>query len=174
MWSLSLWWVSVEEFKEYDSVVVFSGRACVYSKIFPDIPLVGPKNDVWNLKKKFIDFFFRENCVQSFWGWGTFSSSPSWGLPSPIWPLQILVLGTLIKMVFRGDRPHSGEIWGLASVHFDPLFLEIQLTDFGIFNLIDSTYSLLSILSCVTEINFVEIWKKREKSLFGVRKAKIF
>jgi len=71
-------------------------------------------------------------------------------------------------MVFRGDRPHSGEIWGLASVHFDPLFLEIQLTDFGIFNLIDSTYSLLSILSCVTQINFVEIWKKNAKSHFSV------
>ena len=70
-------------------------------------------------------------------------------------------------MVFRGDRPHSGEIWGLASVHFDPLFLEIQLTDFGIFNLIDSTYSLLSILSCVTQINFVEIWEKNAKSHFS-------
>ena len=42
--------------------------------------------------------------------------------------------------------PHLGEIWCLAGVHFGPLFLEIVTCDFGIFKLIDSTYSLLSIL----------------------------
>jgi len=102
---------------------------------------------LWCLKfkKKIIIFFLY--WVQSFWGWGTLLSSPPWGLLSPTWPLQILVLGTLIKMVFvRGIAPHLGEIWGLASVHFGPLFLEIHSTDFGIVNLIDSTYSLLSIL----------------------------
>jgi len=45
-----------------------------------------------------------------------------------------------------GIAPHLGEIWGLAGVHFGPLFLEILTCDFGNFKLIDSTYSLLSIL----------------------------
>jgi len=52
-----------------------------------------------------------------------------------------------MKMVlFGGITPHLGEIWGLAGVHFGPLFLEILTCDFGNFKLIDSTYSLLSIL----------------------------
>jgi len=45
-----------------------------------------------------------------------------------------------------GIAPHLGEIWGLAGVHFGPLFLEILTCNFGNFKLIDSTYSLLSIL----------------------------
>ena len=39
-----------------------------------------------------------------------------------------------------------GEIWGLAGLHFGPLFLELRETDFGNFKPIDSTYGLLSIL----------------------------
>jgi len=76
--------------------------------------------------------------------------------------------------------PHLGEMWGLAGLHFGPLFLEICSTDFGIFNPIDSTYSLLSILRFkknlihVTQINFAQSWKKRDKSPFGVRKVKTF
>jgi len=56
---------------------------------------------------------------------------------------------TLINLVFVEGGiapPHLGEIWGLAGVHFGPLFLKILTCDFGIFKLIDSTYSLLSIL----------------------------
>ena len=56
-----------------------------------------------------------------------------------------------------GIAPHLGEIWGLAGMHFGPLFLEIRSTDFVIFSLIDSTYSLLSIL---------QSWKKTRKVTF--------
>ena len=45
-----------------------------------------------------------------------------------------------------GIAPHLGEIWGLAGVHFGPLFLEIPEMNFGIFKLIARTYGLLSIL----------------------------
>ena len=75
--------------------------------------------------------------------------------------------------------PHLGAIWGLAGVHFGPLFLEIGSTDFVILSLIDSTYSLLAILRfkknlrCVTQINFVQSWKKREKWLFRVSNMRL-
>jgi len=65
----------------------------------------------------------------------------------------------------------------LASVHFGPLFLEIHSTDFGIVNLIDSTYSLLLILRFFLKSDlrnsntFRSKLEKNAKSLFGVRKA---
>ena len=45
-----------------------------------------------------------------------------------------------------GSPPHLGEIWGLAGVHFGPLFLEIHSSDLEIFQPIASTSGLLSIL----------------------------
>ena len=100
-----------------------------------------------NLKKN-LSIFFRENWVQSFWGRGTFSSSPPWGAPFPRLTLgdfgprdpdkNSFCLGVIAH--------HLGEIWILAGLHFGPLFLEIGTTDFVILSLIDSTYSLLAIL----------------------------
>jgi len=44
-----------------------------------------------------------------------------------------------------GIAPHLGEIWGLAGVHFGPLFLEIRESDFGFSLPIASAYGLLLI-----------------------------
>ena len=90
---------------------------------------------------------FRENGVQTFWGRGTFSSSPPWGAPFPDLSLGDFGPRDPDENGFCSGRiaPHLGEIWGLAGVHFGPLFLEILTCDFGNFKLIDSTYSLLSI-----------------------------
>ena len=55
--------------------------------------------------------------IESFGGVALFRFHPLGGLPSPIWPLDILVL-----VFVRGDRPHLGEIWILAGLHFGPLF----------------------------------------------------
>ena len=75
--------------------------------------------------------------------------------------------------------PHLGEIWNLAGLHFGPLFLEIYSTDFGIFNLIDSTYSLLSILRFKKKSelrNSNKFRSKLEKNaisrIFGCRRRK--
>ena len=113
----------------------------------------------------------------------TFSSSPPWGAPFP--QLTLAHFGARVpdKNVFCSGRiaPHLGEIWGLAGLHFGPLFLELRETDFGNFKPIDSTYGLLSILrfleksdSCNSNKFRSNFGKKHEKSLFGVRKAKIF
>ena len=79
---------------------------------------------------------------------GTFSSSPLWGAPFPQ-----LTLGDFGPrdpdengFCLGGIAPHLGEIWGLAGLHFGPLFLELRIPDFRNFLLIESTYSLLLIL----------------------------
>ena len=61
----------------------------------------------------------------------------------------------------------------MAGLHFGPLFLEIGSTDFVILSLIDSTYSLLSILrfkkksdSCNSNKFRSNLEKKRDKSHF--------
>ena len=76
------------------------------------------------------------------------SSSPPWGAFVPHLTLGDFGTRDPDKNGFCSGRiaPHLGEIWGLAGVHFGPLFLEILTCDFGNFKLIDSTYSLLSIL----------------------------
>jgi len=76
------------------------------------------------------------------------SSSPPWGAFVP--HLTLADFGPKDPDKFSlcsGEiAPHLGEIWGLAGLHFGPLFLEIRSTDFVILSLIDSTYGLLSIL----------------------------
>jgi len=49
--------------------------------------------------------------------------------------------------LFWGDRPPFGGDMGFGRFAFGPLFLEIRSTDFVILSLIDSTYSLQTILS---------------------------
>ena len=93
--------------------------------------------------KKFIDFFTRK-LGSKFWGGGTFSISPPSGAPFPHQPLGDFGPRDPNKNGFCSGAiaPHLGEIWGLAGLHFGPLFLEIRSSDFGIFNSIASTYGL--------------------------------
>ena len=81
-----------------------------------------------------------------FGGGALFSSSPSWGAFVRHLTLADFGPRDLNKNVFVRGRPHLGEIWCLAGLHFGPLFLEIRSSDFGIFNSIASTCGLLSIL----------------------------
>jgi len=62
-----------------------------------------------------------------------------------------------------------------AGLHFGLLFLEKLPADFGIFKPIASICRLLAILrfkkivSHVTQINFVQSWKKREVTFSGAK-----
>ena len=71
--------------------------------------------------------FFREKGDRKFWGRGTFSISPPWGAPFPHLTLGNFGPGDPDKNGFCSGAiaPHLGEIWGLAGLHFGPLFLEI-------------------------------------------------
>jgi len=103
---------------------------------------------ITEILKKNLSSRFRENGVQIFGGRGTFSSSPTRGAPFPHLTLGDFGPMDSDKNVFclGGIAPHLGEIWGLAGVHFGPLFLEIHSSDLEIFKPIASTSGLLSIL----------------------------
>ena len=139
---------------------------------------------LWSLKflKKFKNCNSRK-VDSNFWGWGTFSSSTHWG--AFVRHLTLADFGPMDpnKNGFCSGAiaPHLGEIWGLAGLHFGPLFLELRETDFGNFKSIASTYSLLSILRFFKKSDsrnsnkFRSKLEKNAKSQFlGVRKAKIF
>jgi len=66
------------------------------------------------IKKKIHRFFFRENCVQSFWGWGTFSSSPFWGAPFPHLTLADFGPRDPNKNGFSGGSPPFGGDMGFG------------------------------------------------------------
>ena len=104
---------------------------------------------IWSLKLwKKSDVPFSRKWGSKILGVGHFVDfTPLGGSLPPIWPWEILGLWTLTKMFFVwGGSPRIWGLWGLAGLHFGPLFLEFWLADFGNFKLIDSTYSLLSIL----------------------------
>jgi len=66
--------------------------------------------DPWNFGYMEWYDFFEKKGIENFGGVALFRFHPLGGLPSPIWPLQMLVLGTLTKIVFvRGGSP---PIWG--------------------------------------------------------------
>ena len=98
--------------------------------------------------RKILTTDFEKIGVQVFGGVALFRVRPLGGAPFPHLTLGDFGPRDPDKNGFCSGAiaPHLGEIWGLAGLHFGPLFLEIVTTDFGIFNLIDSTYSLLSIL----------------------------
>jgi len=126
---------------------------------------------LWRLKFKKIRFFSRKLSSKFFWGWALCRVRPLRGLLSPTWPLEILVLGTLIKMVFvRGRSP---PIWGRYGVwpvctlaHF------FSKSARQILPSIDSE-NLNKIVGAWFEQISLKVGKKREKSLFGVLEAKI-
>jgi len=139
----------------------------------------GPPFDPWNLKKNIVNKYFEKMEFKIFGGVALFRVCPLRGLPSPIWPLLILVIGTLTKIVFvRGWLP---PIWGrygvwpvCSLVHFFSKFLP-EILEILSWSIVPTAYyrfwDFKENLIRVTQINFVQI---SEKSLFGVRKAKIF
>ena len=107
-----------------------------------------PSSLIPAIVKKNLSSRFRETGVQNFWGRGTFSSSPTLGAPFPHLTLGNFGPRDPDKNGFcsGGTAPHLREIWGLAGVHFGPLFLEIREMNFGFFLPIASAYGLLTIL----------------------------
>ena len=126
-----------------------------------------------------VERFLEKMRSENVGGVALFRYHPLGGLPSLIWPLEIVVLGTLAKIVFvRGIAPHLGEIWILVSLHFGPLFLELRIQDFWNFKPIVSRYRLLSIPRIEKKSVFHDLskcrsnfGKKCDKSLFGVAKG---
>jgi len=68
-------------------------------------------------------------------GWGHFFEFAPLGAPFPHMTLGDFGPVDPDKNSFWSGAiaPHLGEIWGLAGLHFGPLFLKICSTDFGIF-----------------------------------------
>jgi len=124
---------------------------------------------LWCLKfKKKSRFFFRENGVQSFGVVALFRVRPLGGLPSPTWPFEILVLWTLTKIVFgRGRSPPIWWRYGVWPVctlaHFFSKSAG-QISEFSTRSIVPRAYyrfwDFKKNLSCVTQINFVQSWKK--------------
>ena len=137
--------------------------------------------DPWNFCKN-LRYRFRENGVQNFGNVAHSPVRPLGGLSSPTWPLEILGLETLMKMVlFGGGSPPIWArygVWPVCSLaHFFSKFLPVIL-EISSWSIVPTAYyrfwNFKENLIHVTQINFVQSWEKREKSLFGVRKAKIF
>jgi len=89
-----------------------------------------------------------------------------------MWPLQILVLETLTKIVFVPGRllPIWGryEFWPVCTLAY--FFLDFWDADFGIFKLIASTHRLLSILRFFLKSDLRNSNKVHSKS--GTKNAK--
>jgi len=74
---------------------------------------------------------FRENEERKCWGVALFRYHPLGGLPSLIWPLEIVVLGTLAKIVFvRGDRPPFGGDMNFGQFALWPTFSWVTYSRF--------------------------------------------
>ena len=87
-----------------------------------EIIVTGDPFDAWNLKKN-SSIFFEKIEFKVFGGGALCRVHPLGGLLSPAWPLQILVLGTLIKKVlFGGNRPPFGGDIGFGRFALWPTF----------------------------------------------------
>ena len=119
--------------------------------------------------------------IENFGGVALFWFRPLGGLPSPIWPLEILALGTLTKTVlFGGSRPIWGryEFWPVCTLaHFFSSYENFPFAIFCLSTVCTAYFRFRDFeknLIHVTQIKFVQSWKKRDKSHFWVREAKIF
>jgi len=119
---------------------------------------------------------------KNFGGVALFWFHPFGGLPSPIWPSQILALGTLTKIVFvRGGSPPIWgryEFWSVCTLaHFFSKSAR-QILDFSSRSLVSTACYRFREFKQIVGARFeqisLKVGKKREKSLFGVREAKIF
>ena len=106
--------------------------------------------------------------------WHILEFAPLGGLSSPTWPLEILGLETLMKMVLvRGGSP---PIWGrygvwpvCTLVHFFSKFLPVIL-EISSWSIVPTAYyrfwNFKENLIHVTQINFVQSWEKTRKVTF--------
>ena len=120
--------------------------------------------------------FFWENWVQSFWGRGTFSSSPPWGAPFPHLTLVDFGPNDLDKFSFCWGGASPPPIWVRYGVwpvctlaHFFSKFLPVIL-EFLSWSIVPTAYyrfwNFKESLIHVTQINFVQSSEKNAQSHF--------